>query len=851
MRPDEAVAAVMDIIGGLDAAQAAGVLHRDIKPSNCFIDDDGAVKVGDFGLSISTLARDVHHDLETGAFQGTPQFAPPEQLRGEPLDIRADIYAVGATLYFLLTGQPPFDARDLRELVSRVTSEPPRSPRLLRRGIPPGLAAVVLQCLAKIPGERPKSYADLAAGLRPFLPAADLPAKLGLRFLAGFADSIILLFPIFLALVLTTRALAQESSANSIGILPALVVSFLYQFVLESLWGATLGAMLFSLRVRSADGARAPWWRILIRTGISTAVGALPLLGQRLAQAAGFEGWLQIHANLFAVLSSMSTVGIMAAMFLTARRENGYASLYDMISGTRIRVRPAERGRRVGMATVPFPAETAEGNSGEHIGPFTVIGAVGNAGAGRLFAGFDPVLRRRVWIRTVPQGTPSIAPARRDISRVTRLHWLTGRRSAIDRLDNWDAFEAPSGGPLLKRNEASLDWPAARVVLADLLHEFADALKEGSLPPLGLDRLWMRADGRTVLLDFEAPGVVASSSSSEAAPMELLGAVAGRVTMPEAVSKDSAPRLPLSACRLLRRWPREAPRSLEEAQAQLREAAASPERVFRWRRAIPIAMAAVPALLIALSTLAVLPNADVLILTPEDREVIGLLTLLRTDVPPASPPDSPMLSQEYRLAVETYLAGQHGALLRNTTLWSSSSPGEDSDHPELRRMASDIAARYPSVTAEELARSRETIQPTLDRVRPPQSLGVASAGVIVLTLMGAVWSVPVLFCSIVSSIALPGGVATRLIGLAVVTRDGNEIGRVRSLARTLIAWAPILVWLLLLPNPIVMGFGPASPLPVLAVSLAFGAMIAGVAWTIVATDRGLHDRIAGTWVVPR
>jgi uncharacterized RDD family membrane protein YckC len=210
-----------------------------------------------------------------------------------------------------------------------------------------------------------------------------------------------------------------------------------------------------------------------------------------------------------------------------------------------------------------------------------------------------------------------------------------------------------------------------------------------------------------------------------------------------------------------------------------------------------------------------------------------------------------MLSQEYRLAVETYLAGQHGALLRNTTLWSSSSPGEDSDHPELRRMASDIAARYPSVTAEELARSRETIQPTLDRVRPPQSLGVASAGVIVLTLMGAVWSVPVLFCSIVSSIALPGGVATRLIGLAVVTRDGNEIGRVRSLARTLIAWAPILVWLLLLPNPIVMGFGPASPLPVLAVSLAFGAMIAGVAWTIVATDRGLHDRIAGTWVVPR
>ena len=276
-----------------------------------------------------------------------------------------------------------------------------------------------------------------------------------------------------------------------------------------------------------------------------------------------------------------------------------------------------------------------------HIGPFTVVAAIGNAGAGRLLAGFDPVLRRRVWIRTVPPGTPPIAPARRDISRVTRLHWLTGRRSATDSLDNWDAFEAPSGGPLLKRNEASLDWPAARVVLADLLHEFAAALKEGSLPPLGLDRLWMRADGRTVLLDFEAPngreGVVAPSSSAEATPMELLAAVAGRVTMPGAVSKDSAPRLPLSASVLLRRWSREAPRSLEEAQAQLREAAASPERLSRWRRAVPIAMAAGPFLFIGLSVLAVLPNADVLILTPEDREVIGLLTVLRTDVPPGSP----------------------------------------------------------------------------------------------------------------------------------------------------------------------------------------------------------------------
>src|SRR5688572_28185728 len=263
----------------------------------------------------------------------------------------------------------PRAPQELRELVSRVTSEPPRSPRDLRRGIPAGLAAVVLQCLAKIPGERPKSYADLAAALRPFLPAADLPAKPGLRFLAGFADSVILSGPLLMVMALTTDAM---------DLLSALVVGSLYAFVLESLWGATLGAMLFGLRVRSADGARAPWWRILIRTGISTAVGALPILYSLIAQAAGSGDWLQTHGAAFSTLSSMSTLGITAAMFLTARRENAYASLYDIISGTRIRVRPVERERRVGKATAPPPAETAEDHSDEHIGPFTVIAAIGN-----------------------------------------------------------------------------------------------------------------------------------------------------------------------------------------------------------------------------------------------------------------------------------------------------------------------------------------------------------------------------------------------------------------------------------------------------------------------------------------
>jgi serine/threonine protein kinase len=145
--PAVAVDAILQVIAGLDAMHAVGVLHRDVKPANCFVDIDGTVKVGDFGLSISTLARDVSQLTITGAFLGTPQFAAPEQLRGDPLDVRADIYAVGATLYYLLTGRPPFDDSHVLALVTRIATEAPRSPRALvpslREGSPRSFCAAL------------------------------------------------------------------------------------------------------------------------------------------------------------------------------------------------------------------------------------------------------------------------------------------------------------------------------------------------------------------------------------------------------------------------------------------------------------------------------------------------------------------------------------------------------------------------------------------------------------------------------------------------------------------------------------------------------------------------------------
>src|ERR1041385_8173909 len=109
MSASEAVDCLLQVITGLEAAQQAGILHRDIKPSNCFFGSDGTVKIGDFGLSIATDVRTESNLTAAGTLFGTPAFSSPEQLRGDELTFHTDIYAVGATLYYLLTGQTPFE----------------------------------------------------------------------------------------------------------------------------------------------------------------------------------------------------------------------------------------------------------------------------------------------------------------------------------------------------------------------------------------------------------------------------------------------------------------------------------------------------------------------------------------------------------------------------------------------------------------------------------------------------------------------------------------------------------------------------------------------------------------------
>jgi uncharacterized RDD family membrane protein YckC len=837
--PEAAAAAVLDIIGGLDAAQAAGILHRDIKPSNCFVDHDGSVKVGDFGLSVSTLARDVHQDLAASGFEGTPQFAPPEQLRGEPLDVRADIYAVGATLYYLLTGQPPLDAPDLRELFARVSTEAPKSPRTIRPEIPRGLAAVVLRCLAKAPADRPASYAALADSLRPFLPQADVPARPGPRFSAGVIDVAILALPVTAWSLWAVDPLTQTGERALIVGIQTSLAFLVYYLVLEGVWGASLGKRLFALRVATAQHTAPSFVRVACRTTVYLAMPSLP---SALLFATGVASVLTINNTRSAIGLAMTAV-----LFSTMRRRNGWAALHDLLTGTRVVERARPHAGRVAVATeLPPASQFAAGpDTPRRYGPFAVVRDLCAVGAGRLVLGFDPVLRRQVWIRVVPPGVPPIAGARRDVSRIGRLHWLTGRRSGDE---NWDAFEAPDGRPL-SLTGAAVSWPAVKLWLLDLARELAAATDDGSLPPLGVNCLWLRTDGRLVLLDFQAPGAETTrSDEQELTPGGLLSAAATRAVA--AMSRENEPPpMPLSARALMDRWAKTAPPDVAEASAALAKVVGAQDHVRRSRRAIPIALAAAPALVVVAGSALILPYLFRFMTNLQTVEIVSGLSALQNPNPPAG---SRLRSPEIRNAIERYLAGRHGHVLADDRFWSTAVMQRMAG---LRPIAANLTARHPAVSADELARASDTIAPERRRWEQQSRVQIRSlleiGGLIVSTRMAAALAV-VLVLSLVSAALAPGGMAMRLIGHTVVTREGHEIGRGRSLLRAVVAWLPAIVWLAYLAaSPRIQRFVPAPPAPWLAVALTAGVLMIGAIWTIVRPTRGPHDRLLGTWVVVR
>jgi eukaryotic-like serine/threonine-protein kinase len=157
-----------EVCAGLAHAHERGVIHRDIKPHNILLDENGYAKVTDFGIA---RALDTTQATRTGSYLGTALYSSPEQLQGQKVTPKSDVYSLGATLYQAATGEPPFSGDTPIEVASQHVSKTPTPPRERGADVSEGLETLILNCLAKDPDDRP-SAEEARSGLEAEIPSA-------------------------------------------------------------------------------------------------------------------------------------------------------------------------------------------------------------------------------------------------------------------------------------------------------------------------------------------------------------------------------------------------------------------------------------------------------------------------------------------------------------------------------------------------------------------------------------------------------------------------------------------------------------------------------------------------------
>ncbi len=190
MAPREAVAMLLPIVEAIGAAHRAGVLHRDVKPSNIMIASDGTPFVTDFGLAKRVSVADQSYSAtgqsselagltQSGAILGTPAWMSPEQAAGQTdsVDVATDVYSLGAVLFAMLTGRPPFQSASPLDTILMVLEQDPPNIRMLNRGVDSDLEMVVMKCLQKPPDLRYASTVELADDLRAWLSGEPVSAR--------------------------------------------------------------------------------------------------------------------------------------------------------------------------------------------------------------------------------------------------------------------------------------------------------------------------------------------------------------------------------------------------------------------------------------------------------------------------------------------------------------------------------------------------------------------------------------------------------------------------------------------------------------------------------------------------
>jgi len=405
--------------------------------------------------------------------------------------------------------------------------------------------------------------------------------------------------------------------------------------------------------------------------------------------------------------------------------------------------------------------------------------------------------------------------------------------------------------PLVTLLDRGQPWALVRYWLFDLAKELNAGLKDGSLPAvLALDRIWITADSRAKLLDFPAPGIDAQSPLPKPSPAAAkdftsvrcflnqvaIAAIEGRVVdLHEAASQTVAARLPLRAKALLDAIPT-APGSdfpISQFESVLQRVAF----VSRRRRlGLLVGCLAVPVFASVFLFFAMSMTEHWLKRHPDVQQLRQCLVQL--EILDWSGQRGTEHQAAQRQSLEVYVAGRFRTMISDQATWTEASWIIT---PPQRRIAERALAAHPSPSEEEVNAAAAELKTFLEE--SPLFTPIPIPTFAFLAVYGILLAY-VAFPSVVCALAFRGGLLLHLLGIAIVTRTGTRASRLRVFWRSLITWSPCpLALIALVPFG---DNGMVSGLPVIS-----AVLIAVAAWSALMPERGIPDRIAGTYLVPR
>ena len=489
---DQAVRWTIDVIDGLTAAHAQGVLHRDIKPSNCFLDTEGRVKLGDFGLS-RAIERDVNL-TQSGQFIGSPLYASPEQVKGRGIDERSDQYSVGALLYALLTGRAPHTGNNVGEVLARIFSETPQAPSEVRSSVPRALDKVILRTLSREPDKRYRDLASLRQALEPFVERDTPPEHLAGRVGAYLVDQAVLgLIGILVGLSAERllpgvfQALYDDNSRWALAFQTVLSLgpTLVYYGTLEGAGGLTVGRWIVGSRVVDFHTRQPSYRGAYVRALLFFTPSALVGLISGLSGLESFGVW---------TMSALAQLVWWLVLFQPARAHNGWRGRHERWSRTRTdQIRPPL------LRTVPHSVprqEVMDCAAPGLLGAYVVQGCV--QGQPHILEARDEELGRDVWM--VRNSPPDLSTQRRSQARPARLRWLDTLTAGDDR---YDVYEAPGGSAVMHALPwlAQRDWTQRSRLALQLIDETLAGAAETQATNMTPQRLWLDRQGNLRVLD--------------------------------------------------------------------------------------------------------------------------------------------------------------------------------------------------------------------------------------------------------------------------------------------------------------------------------------------------------------